>query len=92
MRATMNPLKLKERIENQVKRIKQAQREKPTLVSQTTYITTLGLMIVLPIVGGAYLGHWIDSLMAGYSIRWTITLLLGGVVMGFFNVYFLIKD
>lgn len=88
----MNSLKLKERIENQVKRIKQAQREKPTLVSQTTYITTLGLMIVLPIVGGAYLGHWIDSLMAGYSIRWTITLLLGGVVMGFFNVYFLIKD
>ncbi|MDD2865443.1 MAG: AtpZ/AtpI family protein [Methylococcales bacterium] len=88
----MNSLKLKDRIENQVKRIKQAQREKPTLVSQTTYITTLGLMIVLPIVGGAYLGHWIDSLMAGYSIRWTITLLLGGVVMGFFNVYFLIKD
>jgi len=88
----MNSLKLKDRIENQVKRIKQAQREKPTLVSQTTYITTLGLMIVLPIVGGAYLGHWIDSLMAGYSIRWTITLLLGGVVMGFFNVYFFIKD
>ncbi|MDD5216093.1 MAG: AtpZ/AtpI family protein [Methylococcales bacterium] len=88
----MNSLKLKDRIENQVKRIKQAQREKPTLISQTTYITTLGLMIVLPIVGGAYLGHWIDSLMTGYSIRWTITLLLGGVVMGFFNVYFLIKD
>lgn len=88
----MNPLKLKDRIENQVKRIKQAQREKPTLVSQTTYITTLGLMIVLPIVGGAYLGHWIDSLMAGYSIRWTITLLVGGVILGFSNVYFLIKD
>ncbi len=88
----MNSLKLKDRIENQVKRIKQAQREKPTLVSQTTYITTLGLMMVLPIVGGAYLGHWIDNLMTGYSIRWTITLLLGGVVMGFFNVYFLIKD
>jgi ATP synthase protein I len=88
----MNPLKLKDRIENQVKRIKQAQREKPTLVSQTTYITTLGLMMVLPIVGGAYLGHWLDGLMAGYSIRWTITLLLGGVMMGFFNVYFLIKD
>lgn len=88
----MNSLKLKNRIENQVKRIKQAQREKPTLISQTTYITTLGLVMVLPIVGGAYLGNWIDGLMAGYSIRWTITLLLGGVVMGFFNVYFLIKD
>lgn len=85
-------LKLKDSIETQIKRIKQAQREKPTLISQTTYITTLGLMMVLPIVGGAYLGHWLDGLIAGYSIRWTITLLVGGVVMGFFNVYFLIKD
>ena len=88
----MNSLKLKDRIENQVKRIKQAQREKPTLVSQTMYITTLGLVMVIPIVGGAYLGNWLDSLMEGYSIRWTITLLLAGVVLGFSNIYFLIKS
>lgn len=88
----MNALKLKVRIENQVKRIKQAQREKPTLVSQTMYITTLGLVMVIPIVGGAYLGNWLDSLMEGYSIRWTITLLLAGVVLGFSNIYFLIKS
>lgn len=88
----MNALKLKDRIENQVKRIKQAQREKPTLVSQTMYITTLGLVMVIPIVGGAYLGNWLDSLIEGYSIRWTITLLLAGVVLGFSNIYFLIKS
>lgn len=88
----MTSAKLKDRIENQVKRIKQAQRDKPTLVSQTAYITTLGLVMVLPIVGGAYLGNWLDSLIEGYSIRWTITLLFGGVVLGFSNVYFLIKD
>jgi len=88
----MNPLKLKDRIENQIKRIKQAQRERSTVLSQTVYISTLGLVMVLPIVGGAYLGNWIDSLMAGYSMRWTITLLLAGVVTGFFNVYFLIKE
>lgn len=88
----MTAIKLKNRIENQVKRIKQAQREKPTLVSQTAYITTLGLVMVLPIVGGAYLGNWLDSLIEGYSIRWTITLLVGGVILGFSNVYFLIKD
>lgn len=88
----MNQLKLKERIGSQIKRIKKAERERPTLLMQTTYISTLGLVMVMPIIGGAYLGHWLDSLMAGYSIRWTITLLLGGVVIGFFNVYFLIKD
>jgi ATP synthase protein I len=88
----MNPLKLKTRIEHQVKRIKKAEHERPTLLSQTIYIGTLGLVMVLPIVAGAYLGHWLDSLVDGYSARWTLSLILTGVVIGIFNVYFLIKD
>jgi ATP synthase protein I len=83
---------LKNRIECQIKRIKKAERERPTLLSQTIYIGTLGLVMVLPIVGCAYLGHWLDSLVAGYSARWTLSLLFAGVVLGVFNVYFLIKD
>lgn len=85
-------LKLKTRIENQVKRIKKAEHERPTLLSQTIYIGTLGLVMVLPIIAGAYLGHWLDSLVDGYSARWTLSLILTGVVIGIFNVYFLIKD
>jgi len=49
-------------------------------------------VMVLPIVGGVYLGHWLDGLVAGYSMRWTLSLLFSGVVVGFFNVYFLIKN
>jgi ATP synthase protein I len=92
MAIIMNPLTLKIRIEEQIKRMKQAERLRPTLLSQTVYISTLGLVMVLPIIGGAYLGHWIDGLIAGYSMRWTLTLLLSGVVIGFFNVYFLIRE
>jgi ATP synthase protein I len=88
----MNPLKLKTRIDHQVKRIKKAERERSGWLSQTVYIGTLGLVMVLPIVAGAYLGHWLDSLMVGYSMRWTLSLLLTGVVVGIFNVYFLIKE
>ena len=88
----MNPLKLKDKIEAQIKRIKQAERDRRTLLSQTVYIGTLGLTMVLPMVGGAYLGNWLDSLIAGYSSRWTLSLLFGGVVVGAFNVYFLIKN
>lgn len=84
--------RLQTKIANQIKRIKQAQRDKPTVLAQTVYIGTLGLMMVLPIVGGVYLGHWLDSLVVGYSSRWTLSLLLTGVVVGIFNVYFLIKD
>jgi len=83
---------LKKSIEQQIKRIKQAERDRPNLFSQTVYIGTLGLVMVLPIVAGAYLGSWLDGLVTGYSTRWTLSLLFTGVVIGIFNVYYLIKE
>lgn len=72
--------------------MKKAERERPTLLSQTVYIGTLGLMFVLPLIAGAYLGRWLDSLVAGYSIRWTVSLILVGVIVGAVNVYLFIKE
>lgn len=83
---------LKKKIEKQVKRIKKAEHDRPNLLSQTVYIGTLGLVMVLPVIGGVYLGRWLDSMMDGYSMRWTLSLLFTGLVIGIFNVYFLIKD
>jgi ATP synthase protein I len=83
---------LKNKIENQVIRMKKAEHDRPNLLSQTIYIGTLGLVMVLPVIAGAYLGSWLDGMMAGYSMRWTLSLLLTGVVIGILNVYFLIKD
>jgi ATP synthase protein I len=83
---------LKTKIENQVIRIKKAEHDRANLLSQTIYIGTLGLVMVLPVIAGAYLGSWLDGMMAGYSMRWTLSLLLTGVVIGILNVYFLIKD
>jgi ATP synthase protein I len=82
---------LRKQVERQARRMKQAEREQPTLLGQTVYIGTLGLLFVLPVVGGAYLGRWLDSLRAGYSIRWTVGLLLAGVVVGALNVYLFIR-
>ena len=87
-----NHHKLQKQIERQARRMKQAEQDRPTLIGQTVYIGTLGLMFVLPVVGGAYLGLWVDGLVSGYSIRWTISLLLLGVFIGMFNVYYLIKE
>ncbi|MGZ8190133.1 MAG: AtpZ/AtpI family protein [Methylococcaceae bacterium] len=83
---------LKKKIENQVKRIKKAEQDKPNLLAQTVNLSTLVLVMLVPIIAGAYLGHWLDGMMAGYSMRWTLSLLLFGIVIGLFNVYFLIKD
>jgi len=82
---------LRKQVEGQARRLKKAERERPTLVAQTVYIGTLGLLFVLPVVGGAYLGRWLDSLAAGYSVRWTASLILVGVVVGAVNNYLFIK-
>lgn len=84
--------RLREQVERQAKRMKRAERERPTLIAQTIYLGTLGLVFVLPVVGGAYLGHWLDGLVAGYSTRWTLSLIFIGVVIGAINVYLLIRE
>jgi ATP synthase protein I len=83
---------LKRKVELQSRRMRKAERERPTLLAQTIYIGTLGLVFVLPVIGGAYLGHWLDSLAAGYSFRWTLSLLLLGVITGAVNVYLMIRE
>lgn len=83
---------LRAKVERQVQRMEQAERDRPTLIGQTVYLGAIGLLFVLPVIGGAYLGQWLDSLAAGYSIRWTVSLILVGVVVGAVNVYLFIRE
>lgn len=86
-----NHEKLQQGVQTHVKRLKKAEQESHTVLAYTTYIGTLGLVFVLPVIGGAYLGRWLDSLMEGYSIRWTISMLFVGIIIGAMNVYFLVR-
>lgn len=83
---------LHDRVERQARRIRKAERERPTLMAQTAYLGTLGLVFVLPVVGGAYLGSWLDGMVEGYSMRWTLSLIVTGLVIGAVNVWLLIRD
>ena len=82
---------LKRNIETQARRMAQAERDRPTLLAQTVFLGTLALLFVLPVVGGAYLGHWWDTQQTGYSYRWTMTGLVAGLVVGGVNVYLYIR-
>ncbi len=84
--------RLRERVEQQARRLRKAERERSSLLAQTVYIGTLGLVFVLPVIGGAYLGNWLDGLVPGYSIRWTVSLIVVGVFVGAVNVYLLIRE
>ena len=78
---------LKEEVAKQIRRMKQAERDRPTLLRQTVYLGTLGLLFVVPVIIGAYAGRWLDGLSAGYSMRWTLSLIVLGVGMGVVSVY-----
>jgi ATP synthase protein I len=86
-----NGERLRSSIERQAQRMAQAERDRPTLLAQTVFLGTLALLFVLPVVGGAYLGQWIDSQLAGFSYRWTVSLILVGVFVGGMNVYLYIR-
>ena len=44
-------------------------------------VGTVGWMVALPAVGGAFLGRWIDS-RYGTGIFWTLSLLTAGLAVG----------
>ena len=84
--------KLRHRIELQVKRMKKSQRDQFSLLAQTTYLGTLGLLFILPVAGGTYLGLWLDEQASGYSFIWTLLFLLLGILIGGLNVFLFIRS
>ena len=83
---------LEERIERQARRMRRAEDERRTLIGQTIYLGTLGILFVLPVVGGAYLGRWLDDQLQGYAVHWTISMIFLGIVVGAFNVYLFVRE
>ncbi|GKS60087.1 F0F1 ATP synthase subunit [Nitrospira sp.] len=87
-----NNATLKQAVDKQVARMKRAQKERPTLLAQSAYLGTAGILFVLPIVAGAYLGRWLDGFFSGYSVRWTVSLIVLGIAFGGINVYLFLRD
>ncbi len=79
-------------VKRQAARRQKAEKERPTLIGQTVYLGTLGLLFVLPVIGGAYLGVWLDGFADAFSTRWTISLIIVGVFIGAVNVYLFIRE
>ena len=89
---TDNHDQLKREVAKQVQRMKRAEQDRPTLLAQSIYLGTLGLLFVVPVVVGAYVGRWVDDWYEGYSIRWTLSLIILGVIVGAVNAYQFVKD
>ena len=88
----MDRRELQVKVEEQLDRKRRAARGASTILARTAYLGTLGLMLVLPIVAGAYLGNWLDGHAKGFSFSWTVSLILIGVFVGGFNAYWFVRQ
>jgi ATP synthase protein I len=82
---------LRTKVERQVERMRQAEADRPTLLAQAAFLGTLGLLLAIPVVGGAYLGRWLDEQRPGYSVAWTLGMVLAGLAVGVVNVWLFIR-
>lgn len=87
----MNDQKWREGVERDARRLKDGEKGRRSLLGQTAYLGVLSMLFLTPLVGGAYLGRWLDSLYEGYSIRWTMSCILLGIAVGAFNTYQFIR-
>jgi ATP synthase protein I len=83
---------LEERVGRQVERMKRAERDRRSLLGETVYLGTLGLLFVLPVIVGAYVGSWLDSRLEGYAVHWTLSMIFLGIIIGAVNVYLFIRE
>ncbi len=92
MKDDIDAERLKASVETQAGRIRKAERARRTLLANTIYLGTLGLIFVLPVIAGAYLGNWLDNRIKGYSFSWTVTLIVLGVFVGAIDVYLFVRE
>ena len=83
---------LRRRVEQQAARLTQAEKDRPTLLAQSVYLGGLALLFIVPLVGGAYLGNWLDNQAEGYSFGWTMGFTLLGLIVGVVNVCLFIRE
>ena len=84
--------RLRTSVERQHQRAEQARLGGVAFLARTAYLGSIGVMLALPIVAGAYLGRWLDEHQTGFSFSWTVSLIVIGVAVGTANVVMFIRQ
>jgi ATP synthase protein I len=92
MKAPVKNDDFKATIEKHARELKRARKEKSGFLHYASLIGMGGWLLALPVVGGAYLGNYLDG-KTDMGVSWSVTLIILGVAAGVFNVwYFLYKE
>jgi ATP synthase protein I len=76
-------------IRKSAKELMDARKERGTFWHYAYVLGVGGWLLALPIVGGAYLGKYLDGKIGrNGGISWTITFIIIGIAAGFYNVWY----
>jgi ATP synthase protein I len=85
----MEDKKFSNDIGKSAKELMEARKEKGGFLHYAYVLGVGGWLLALPIVGGAYLGKYLDKKMGGSGeISWTITFIIIGIAVGFYNLWY----
>ncbi len=87
----MNDDKWRREVKRDVQRLEDARGSRRSLLAQSVYLGTLSVLFVVPLLAGAYLGRWLDGMQEGYTVRWTVNLIILGLALGVLNVYLFVR-
>jgi ATP synthase protein I len=73
-------------IERSAKELKKGRKERSTFWHHASLVGAGGWLFVIPVVGGAYLGRYLDKKM-GSGILWTAALIVVGIAIGIYNIW-----
>ncbi len=81
----------KQSVQRDSERQKKGEQQRAGFFGLLLYGGTLGLLMIIPIVGGAYLGSWLDSLSESFGTRWTVSCIILGVAAGIWNIVWYLR-
>ena len=81
--------RLTSEVRREISQLKQTEGGRSSWIAYSRYLGTLGFLIVVPIVAGAYLGVWLDHRFSSYG--WTASMIVAGVVVGALNAYLYLR-
>ncbi len=85
--------RLPREVDRSARDLRRARKEKRSFWRYVYLLGAGGWLFVIPVVGGAYLGRYLDRAYGDAGISWTITLLVLGIAFGLYNVWrFFAKD
>ncbi len=78
-------------VDRDSERLRRAERTRRTVLAQTVFLGSISVLFMVPVIAGAYLGRWLDAHGEGFTVRWTVNLIVLGVGLGALNVFLFVR-